>query len=47
MTIMIDDDLIKKIRKEQAKLLQKSIASVSFFEVLAHYVKQGIKNGKK
>jgi len=44
---MIDEDLIKKIRKEQAKLLQKSAASVSFSQVLTHYLKHGIKNGKK
>jgi len=46
MTIMIDEDLVKKLRKEQAKLLMKSNNSVSFSQVLSQYLKQGLKNGK-
>jgi len=46
MTIMIDEDLVKKLRKEQAKMLMKSNDSVSFSQVLTQYVKLGLKNGK-
>ncbi len=34
VTIMIDDDLDKKVRLKQAKLIQKKNSSVSFSSVL-------------
>jgi len=43
---MIDEDLVKKLRKEQAKMLLKSNGSVSFSLVVSQYLKQGIKNGR-
>jgi len=47
MTIILDDALVKKLRMEQAKLIQKSTSSVSFSQVLSYYLQQGLKNGKK
>jgi len=41
---MIDEDLVKKLRKEQAKMLLKSNDSVSFSKVLSQYLEQGLKN---
>jgi len=43
---MIEEELVKKLRKEQAKMLLKSDNSVSFSQVLSQYLKQGLKNGK-
>ena len=37
--------MIKKLRKEQAKMLLKSKGSVSFSKVLNQYLKLGLKNG--
>ena len=34
VTIMIDDDLDKKVRLKQAKLIQKTNSSVSFSKVI-------------
>lgn len=44
---MLEEELVRKIRWEQAKLLKNSTSSVSFSQVLSHYLKQGLKNGKK
>ncbi len=34
ITIVLDDDLLKKLRERQSKLIRKSICSVSFSKVL-------------
>jgi len=44
---MLEEELGRKIRWEQAKLLQNSVNSISFSQVLSQYLKQGLKNGKK
>ena len=43
ITIVLDDDIIKKIRERQAKLIMKSVKSVSFSSVLNEYVRKGLK----
>ena len=44
ITIMLDDELVKKLRIMQAKLIKESTKSVSFSKVLNEMVKQGLKN---
>jgi len=44
ITIMLDDELAKKLRIIQAKLIKESAKSVSFSKVLNETVKQGLKN---
>jgi len=44
---MIDEVLVKKLRKEQARILIQNKGSVSFSQVLTQYLKHGLKNGKK
>ncbi len=44
ITIMLDDELAKKLRILQAKLIKESTKSVSFSKVLNETVKQGLKN---
>jgi hypothetical protein len=41
---MLDDELAKKLRIMQAKLIKESTKSVSFSKVLNETVKQGLKN---
>jgi hypothetical protein len=41
---MLDDELVKKLRIMQAKLIKESTKSVSFSKVLNETVKQGLKN---
>ncbi len=43
---MLEEELVRKIRWEQAKLLQNSVNSISFSQVLSQYLKQGLKNGR-
>ena len=43
---MIDSDLSKKVRNEQARFLKNSTGAVSFSKVLNHYLREGMKNGK-
>jgi len=45
VTVMIEEELLRKIRWQQAKLLQNSVNSISFSQVLSQYLKQGLKNG--
>ena len=45
VTIMLEEELVRKIRWEQGKLLQNSTSSVSFSQVLSQYLKQSLKNG--
>lgn len=44
ITIMIDDDLVKKLRNRQAKLIKESEKNVSFSQVLSEAVQKGLKN---
>ena len=43
VTIVLDDDLAKKLREKQAKLIKESISSVSFSRVLNQAVRKGLK----
>jgi len=43
ITIMLDDDLVKKLRIIQAKLLQESDGSVSFSAVINAELNKGLK----
>ena len=42
-TVMIDDDLVKKLRERQAKLIKESTNSVSFSKVLNEVIRKGLK----
>ena len=46
VSIMIDGDLVKKVRNEQARFLKNSVGAVSFSQTLNHYLREGLKNGK-
>jgi hypothetical protein len=46
ITIMIDEDLEKKLRLRQAKLIQKNISSVSFSRVINEALRNSLKNSK-
>ena len=46
ITILLDDDLEKKLRVVQAKLIQKTKSAVSFSKILNETVRDGL-NGKK
>lgn len=46
ITIMLDEDLDKKLRLRQAKQIQKSTKSVSFSQVLNNILREGLKNGR-
>jgi hypothetical protein len=41
-TVMIDDDLVKKLRERQAKLIKESTNSVSFSKVLNEVIRKGL-----
>jgi len=43
ITIMLDDDLVKKIRLIQSKLVKKRNESVSFSRVLNDLLRDGLK----
>ncbi len=43
ITIVLDDDLVKKLREKQAKLIKKSVKSVSFSSVLNETLRMVIK----
>ena len=43
VTIVLDDDLVKKIREKQAKLIKESVKSVSFSHVVNVTLRKGIK----
>lgn len=43
LTIMIDDDLDKKIRMIQAKMIQNSSSSVSYSKVINELLEKSIK----
>ena len=46
MTIMLEDDLLRKIRQKQAIQIRKTKANCSLSEVLNQYLNEGLKNGK-
>lgn len=43
ITIVLDDDLVKKLRERQSSLIKKSAKSVSFSRVLNESVRKGLK----
>ncbi len=43
ITIVLDDDLVKKLREKQAKLIKESTKSVSFSRVVNDTLRKGIK----
>ena len=43
ITIVLDDDLLKKLREKQAKLIKESIKSVSFSSVVNQTLRKNIK----
>ena len=43
ITIVLDDDLVKKLREKQAKLIRESTKSVSFSRVVNEILRKGIK----
>ena len=43
---MLDDDLIKKIRNEQAKIIRKTNSAISFSQVVTGYLKESLKKRK-
>jgi len=43
ITIVIDDDLVKKLREKQAKLIKESTKSVSFSRVVNETLRKGFK----
>ena len=44
VSIMIDEDLDKRLRIRQAKLIQTSSQSISFSQVLNNVVRSGLEN---
>lgn len=47
ITIMLDEDLAKKLRMLQAKSIHERMENISFSEVLNQAVKAGLKSMKK
>jgi len=47
ITIMLDDDLQKKLREKQAKLIKQSKKSVSFSKVVNMTLSEAVKKSKK
>ena len=43
VTVMLDDDLNRKLRALQAKMLRESKDSVSFSRVINHVLRKGLK----
>ena len=43
ITIVLDDDLVKKLHEKQAKLIKESTKSVSFSRVVNDTLRKGIK----
>jgi len=43
ITIMLDDDLVKSLRRKQAKLLMHSKKSISFSVVLNQTLRESLK----
>jgi hypothetical protein len=47
VTIMLDDDLQKKLRDKQAKQIKQGNKNVSFSQVINQTLNEGIKKSKK
>ena len=43
VTVVLDDDIVKKIREKQAKLIKESVKSVSFSHVVNVTLRKGVK----
>jgi len=43
ITVVLDDDLVKKLREKQAKLIKESSKSVSFSSVINQTLRKNIK----
>ena len=43
ITVMLDDDLIKKLREIQAKQIRETQKAISFSKVLNEYLEMGMK----
>jgi len=43
ITLVLDDDLVKKLREKQAKLIKESAKSVSFSSVVNQTIRKSIK----
>ena len=43
ITIMLDEDLLKKLREKQAKLIKQSNKNVSFSQVINLTLKQSVR----
>jgi hypothetical protein len=43
---MLDDDLLKKLRTNQAKMIKQTNKSVSLSRVINEYLEVNLKNGK-
>ncbi len=43
VTIMLDDDLVKKLKNKQAKLIKKNQGSVSLSRVINDYLRVSLK----
>lgn len=43
VTIMLEEELVKKVRREQARLLQNSANSVSFSQVVSEHLNKSLK----
>lgn len=46
ITIMLEDELVKKLRIKQSKLIQESNKAVSFSQVINDTLKNNLKNIK-
>ena len=46
VTITLDEKIIRKIRKEQARLVKKRVGHVSFSAVLSQYIMNGLGSRK-
>ena len=46
ITIMLDEDLAKKIRLQQAKVIKDTNSSVSFSYMINEILREGLKIGK-
>ena len=42
VTIVLDDDLVKKLRERQSKLIKKTTSSVSFSRVLNDILRESL-----
>jgi hypothetical protein len=43
ITIMLDDDLVKKLHEKQAKLIKETTSSISFSKVLNNILRESLK----